>query len=164
MEDIEDLKPFWPLLHQRSAARPDETVVQMRTEQEAAVPAPPPDTNCLLRFRPCNYSSGSHKGTGIQPLRWTVPGTLIDGKDQKLYSICGCKYTKSPPLRSDVCHYFVSIRYCDATHNDIPVAYFSGQAACTVDHSQVEKLCTRCGWVPEPPSSEHASVDAPQKG
>ncbi|XP_064615977.1 CDGSH iron-sulfur domain-containing protein 3, mitochondrial-like [Liolophura sinensis] len=47
------------------------------------------------------WCDGSHKGTGIKPLKWTVP------KAQSLYQICACKYTRDPP-------------YCDATHTNLP--------------------------------------------
>ncbi|RUS15520.1 hypothetical protein BC937DRAFT_92353 [Endogone sp. FLAS-F59071] len=122
MQDIEDLKPCVALFGPCSIKdlQPGQTKLWCRCG--------------LSKKQP--WCDGSHTGTGIQPLKWIVPGTLIDGKDQTLYSICGCKYTKTPP-------------YCDATHNDIPVAYFRAQESCTVDHSSVEKLCTKCGWVPQ---------------
>jgi hypothetical protein len=43
------------------------------------------------------WCDGSHIGTPFTPLIWTVPGTLKDNKPQRLYSICMCKYTSSPP-------------------------------------------------------------------
>ena len=75
--------------------------------------------------------SGSHIGTGIVPLKWTVPD-----KPQSLYQLCACKYTKSPP-------------YCDATHVYLPLDVLKRQKDCTNDHKNVTKLCTGCGLVPD---------------
>jgi CDGSH-type Zn-finger protein len=74
------------------------------------------------------FYQGSHIGTGIKPLLWTVPD-----KPQKLYELCNCKYSKAPP-------------YCDATHTNLPLKILEQQKNCTKDHSVVEKLCNSCGY------------------
>ena len=67
-------------------------------------------------------------------MKWTVPGTIKDGKNQRMYSICNCKYTKSPP-------------FCDATHINLPLEYLKAQRNCIKDHKSVI-LCTTCGFKP----------------
>lgn len=74
---------------------------------------------------------GSHKGTGISPLKWTVPQ-----KGQSLYQLCACKYTKDPP-------------YCDATHVYLPIEVIKRQKECKSSHDKSMKLCTKCGKVPD---------------
>lgn len=77
--------------------------------------------------------SGSHKGTGIKPLRWKV------SKEQRLFQICACKYTKDPP-------------FCDATHTNLPCQVLQRQEVCPRQqdsHNSNSKLCTGCGWVPD---------------
>lgn len=90
-------------------------------------------------------TAGAHVGTDFKPLRWTVPGTLADGKPQSLYQICSCKYTKSPP-------------YCDATHTNLPLNVLKAQRECSqqqANHVKLDsngnenKICSSCGWVPE---------------
>ncbi|XP_066931762.1 CDGSH iron-sulfur domain-containing protein 3, mitochondrial-like [Clytia hemisphaerica] len=78
------------------------------------------------------WCDGSHKGTGISPLKWTVP----ENKVQRLFQICNCKYTKAPP-------------FCDATHVYLPLAVKKKQEECSADHSKQVKLCTGCGKVPD---------------
>lgn len=73
---------------------------------------------------------GSHKGTGIKPLRWTVP------KNQVLFQLCACKYTKDPP-------------YCDASHVYLPLEALKRQRECENEHAKMKKLCTGCGKIPE---------------
>ena len=76
---------------------------------------------------------GSHRGTGISPLRWEVT------KQQRVHQICACKYTKDPP-------------YCDATHTNLPAQVLQQQEACprqNANHHSNNKLCTGCGWVPD---------------
>ena len=76
---------------------------------------------------------GSHRGTGITPLRWEVT------KQQRVHQICACKYTKDPP-------------YCDATHTNLPAQVLQQQEACpqqNANHHSNNKLCTGCGWVPD---------------
>jgi len=86
------------------------------------------------------WCDGSHSGTGIQPLKWTVPC-----KQQRIYLICNCKYSKSPP-------------YCDGTHVSLPMDYLKRIEQCAAKndaHGSDEgddgknKLCTGCGWVPD---------------
>eukprot|EP01116_Phalansterium_solitarium_P002696 TRINITY_DN12877_c0_g1_i1.p3 TRINITY_DN12877_c0_g1~~TRINITY_DN12877_c0_g1_i1.p3 ORF type:complete len:109 (-),score=11.83 TRINITY_DN12877_c0_g1_i1:233-559(-) len=43
----------------------------------------------------------SHEGTGLRPLEFTVD------RQQTMFSLCGCKYTRTPP-------------YCDAFHTKLP--------------------------------------------
>jgi CDGSH-type Zn-finger protein len=45
------------------------------------------------------FCDGSHNGTGINPLEFTV-------EEKKKYGLCGCKQTKNPP-------------FCDATHKEL---------------------------------------------
>jgi CDGSH-type Zn-finger protein len=45
------------------------------------------------------FCDGSHQGTGITPLRWTLP------EDGKVW-LCGYKHTGKPPL-------------CDGSHNKL---------------------------------------------
>ena len=45
----------------------------------------------------CDFSHLKAK-TSFRPIKWTVP------ENQKIFSICQCKYTKGPPL-------------CDGAHN-----------------------------------------------
>lgn len=77
------------------------------------------------------WCDGSHNGTGISPLRWTVPS-----KSQALYQLCACKYTKAPP-------------YCDASHVYLPLEVIKRQKECGKNHAEITKLCTSCGKVPE---------------
>ncbi|XP_060075085.1 CDGSH iron-sulfur domain-containing protein 3, mitochondrial-like [Ylistrum balloti] len=76
------------------------------------------------------WCDGSHKDTGIKPLKWTV------NKSQSLFAICACKYTKDPP-------------FCDATHTNLPCEVLARQKSCTSLHVADKKLCTGCGWVPD---------------
>lgn len=79
------------------------------------------------------WCDGSHKGTGFQPLKWTVD------KTQSLYQICACKYTESPP-------------YCDGTHTNLPCDVIKRQRNCSKRescHQAKHKLCTGCGWIPD---------------
>ncbi|KAI9139362.1 hypothetical protein BKA69DRAFT_1117002 [Paraphysoderma sedebokerense] len=73
----------------------------------------------------------SHIGTGFQPLKWVVPE-----KNQSMYAICNCKYTKSPP-------------YCDATHTLVPIEIYNRQKNCSNPHDDSVKLCVKCGWTKE---------------
>eukprot|EP00794_Sanderia_malayensis_P016098 gene16098-17719_t len=77
------------------------------------------------------WCDGSHKGTGIEPLRWKVPTKL-----QSTYELCGCKHTKCAPL-------------CDASHTSIPLQVRRRQEECKEEHPNSCKLCTGCGWTPE---------------
>ncbi len=43
------------------------------------------------------FCDGTHKDTGIEPLRFTV-------EESGMFNLCGCKATDDPP-------------YCDGTHN-----------------------------------------------
>lgn len=43
------------------------------------------------------FCDGSHKGTGISPLRFTV-------EEARKVFLCGCRHTGNPP-------------FCDGTHN-----------------------------------------------
>ena len=45
------------------------------------------------------FCDGSHQGTGITPVRWTLP------EAGKVW-LCGCKHTAKPPL-------------CDGSHNKL---------------------------------------------
>lgn len=38
------------------------------------------------------WCDGSHKGIDFKPVKWKVP------ENQKMFSICNCKYTKVPPF------------------------------------------------------------------
>lgn len=79
------------------------------------------------------WCDGSHKGTGIKPLRWKV------SKEQRLFQICACKYTKDPP-------------FCDATHTNLPCQVLQRQEVCPWQqdsHNSNSKLCTGCGWAPD---------------
>ncbi|XP_076093130.1 uncharacterized protein LOC143064281 [Mytilus galloprovincialis] len=78
------------------------------------------------------WCDGSHKGTGIKPVKWTV------NKAQRLYQICACKYTKDPP-------------YCDATHTNLPTEILDRQENCEdkAGHEPTKQLCTGCGWIPD---------------
>src|SRR5262245_8631734 len=49
------------------------------------------------------YCDGSHRGTSLRPVRYTVPQNLT-------VALCGCKQTKQPP-------------FCDGSH----LAYRAGQ-------------------------------------
>ena len=75
---------------------------------------------------------GSHSGTGIKPLKWSVPHT------QTLNQICLCKYTRHPP-------------YCDGTHTSLPLDRNDRILACdkSDSHKPDCKLCTNCSWVPD---------------
>ena len=75
---------------------------------------------------------GSHSGTGITPLKWTVE------KEQSIYYLCTCKQTKCPPI-------------CDGSHTDAPLQVKERQENCARNEGHVTdcKLCTKCGWVPE---------------
>ena len=46
------------------------------------------------------FCDGSHKGTGINPTKWTA-------EDSKRVFFCGCKASEGAPL-------------CDGTHNGLP--------------------------------------------
>ncbi|TPX37578.1 hypothetical protein SmJEL517_g00665 [Synchytrium microbalum] len=92
------------------------------------------DAGQLSKKQP--WCDGSHVGTGIAPMKWTVPGTVKDGGEQAIYSICGCKYTEAPP-------------YCDASHIHLPMKYLKSIRECTEDHIAVAKLCTACGFKPD---------------
>lgn len=62
-------------------------------------------------------------------MKWTVP------KQQSLWQICACKYTKCPP-------------YCDATHTNLPGEVLERRQTCPKNpHTAATKLCTGCGWV-----------------
>ncbi|CAF0764494.1 unnamed protein product [Didymodactylos carnosus] len=74
---------------------------------------------------------GSHVETKFCPLKWIVPENK-----QTLYSICACKYTKSPP-------------YCDATHTSLPSVIRDQILSCSKEHLSELKLCDGCGWVPD---------------
>ncbi|KAI0228567.1 hypothetical protein LSAT2_020973, partial [Lamellibrachia satsuma] len=80
------------------------------------------------------WCDGSHVGTGITSMSWTVP------VGQTIHQLCACKYTKSPP-------------YCDGTHTNLPADVLRRQLACERSHpfgdAPDTKLCTRCGWVPD---------------
>ncbi|XP_060606364.1 CDGSH iron-sulfur domain-containing protein 3, mitochondrial-like [Ruditapes philippinarum] len=78
------------------------------------------------------WCDGSHKDTGIKPLKWTVD------KSQTLFFICACKQTKSPP-------------YCDGNHVNAPAEVENRKKNCSRVDNHVEqcKLCTNCGWVPD---------------
>jgi CDGSH iron-sulfur domain-containing protein 3 len=45
------------------------------------------------------YCDGSHKGTGITPVEFTLT-------ESKLVALCQCKHTKTPP-------------FCDGTHKGL---------------------------------------------
>ncbi|MEZ5453699.1 MAG: CDGSH iron-sulfur domain-containing protein [Thiothrix sp.] len=45
------------------------------------------------------FCDGSHAGTGIEPLEFTVP-------EKKKYGLCACKHTSNAP-------------FCDATHRNL---------------------------------------------
>ncbi|XP_033108396.1 CDGSH iron-sulfur domain-containing protein 3, mitochondrial-like isoform X2 [Anneissia japonica] len=79
------------------------------------------------------WCDDSHKCTGFTPLLWTVPE-----KQQKLYQICACKYTRKPP-------------YCDGTHVNLPCDVLERQKGCAQqkEHSNCQKLCTSCGFIPD---------------
>lgn len=91
-------------------------------------------TNKIIKYTLNNIVNftGSHKGTGMSPLYWIVP------KEQSLFQICNCKYTKDPP-------------FCDATHVNLPCEVLERQANCSKKTAHVDscKLCTKCGWVPD---------------
>ena len=46
------------------------------------------------------FCDGSHKGTGIAPVKFTLA-------EEKTVALCNCKHTKNPP-------------YCDGTHSSLP--------------------------------------------
>ncbi|XP_077976941.1 uncharacterized protein LOC144432573 [Glandiceps talaboti] len=79
------------------------------------------------------WCDGSHVGTGFKPIKWEVPA-----KPQRLYQLCACKYTQKPP-------------YCDATHTYLPMKVIQRQKTCIEKgkHSECNKLCNKCGWVPD---------------
>ncbi|KAI8908798.1 hypothetical protein DFJ77DRAFT_129695 [Powellomyces hirtus] len=90
------------------------------------------------------WCDNSHRGTEFKPLKWKVPD-----KQQTLYSICNCKYTRDPP-------------FCDATHTSLPVPYTRGIRDCKEDHAAVTKLCCKCGFRPQlPPPTPKEKVDEP---
>ena len=81
--------------------------------------------------------TGSHVGTGIKPLKWTVP------RQQTLYQVCVCKYSGSKPL-------------CDGSHIHLPLKVLDRQEKCTREGNHEKnklpaacRLCTSCGWVPD---------------
>ncbi|EIJ32887.1 CDGSH iron-sulfur domain-containing protein [Thiothrix nivea] len=45
------------------------------------------------------FCDGSHAGTSIEPLEFTVP-------EKKKYGLCACKHTRNAP-------------FCDATHRNL---------------------------------------------
>jgi CDGSH-type Zn-finger protein len=47
------------------------------------------------------FCDGSHKGTGLSPLKFE-----IKGKKTKMFWLCGCKKTNAGP-------------YCDGSHNSL---------------------------------------------
>ncbi len=54
------------------------------------------------RSRRQPFCDGSHAGTGLAPLPFTIkPGRV------RTHWLCGCKHTKHPP-------------FCDASHNRLP--------------------------------------------
>ena len=59
-------------------------------------------------------------------------------KEQRLYQICACKYTKDPP-------------YCDASHTSLPGEVLKRHENCSnkSEHKSDCKLCTGCGWIPD---------------
>ena len=67
------------------------------------------------------------KGTDFTPLKWTCT------KSQSVYSICNCKYTKSPP-------------FCDSEHVYLPLKYQAQIDNCSKDHGDVSILCSSCGY------------------
>lgn len=75
---------------------------------------------------------GSHEGTGFTPLKWTVE------KEQRIFYLCVCKQTKSPPI-------------CDGSHTNAPLPVKERQENCARKEGHVTdcKLCTKCGWVPD---------------
>ncbi|CAF4164144.1 unnamed protein product [Rotaria sp. Silwood2] len=79
--------------------------------------------------------SGSHKGTSFRPLKWTVPE-----RNQSVYLLCVCKYTKCPPI-------------CDATHIGLTSTIQKQIENCPLkqEHSNIgdKKLCQQCGFVPD---------------
>ncbi|HVT82882.1 MAG TPA: CDGSH iron-sulfur domain-containing protein [Phycisphaerae bacterium] len=46
------------------------------------------------------FCDGSHEGTGIQPIDFTITET-------KRYALCTCKHTRNPPM-------------CDSSHKYLP--------------------------------------------
>ncbi|CAF2939793.1 unnamed protein product, partial [Rotaria sp. Silwood2] len=78
---------------------------------------------------------GSHKGTSFRPLKWTVPE-----RNQSVYLLCVCKYTKCPPI-------------CDATHIGLTSTIQKQIENCPLkqEHSNIgdKKLCQQCGFVPD---------------
>ncbi|KXS14635.1 hypothetical protein M427DRAFT_99466 [Gonapodya prolifera JEL478] len=84
------------------------------------------------------WCDNSHEGTGFTPLEWLVPGTEVgpEHKPKGIYvPMCICKYSSRLP-------------YCDGSHIHLPTKVEERIAACKQDHSLVEKLCTKCGFVP----------------
>jgi CDGSH-type Zn-finger protein len=89
------------------------------------------------------WCDNSHTDTGIilllitafKPIKWTVPSTVSFVfnyvQPQAIYSICGCKYTKSAP-------------FCDSMHNEVAVNVVKRLENCKEDHAGM-KLCVKCG-------------------
>eukprot|EP00112_Aurelia_sp_Birch-Aquarium-sp1_P007704 Seg1841.6 transcript_id=Seg1841.6/GoldUCD/mRNA.D3Y31 product="CDGSH iron-sulfur domain-containing protein 3 mitochondrial" protein_id=Seg1841.6/GoldUCD/D3Y31 len=77
------------------------------------------------------WCDGSHKGTGFEPLKWTVPT-----KAQTTYELCACKHTECPPL-------------CDGSHTKVPLEVKKMQRECKDSHEHCMKMCTGCGWRPD---------------
>ena len=65
-------------------------------------------------------------------MKWIVPE-----KEQTVYLICACKYTRRPPI-------------CDATHIGLtcPIKQQIEECAARAQHGE-SKLCERCGFAPD---------------
>lgn len=81
------------------------------------------------------WCDGSHKGTGVTPLKWTADGTnSVNGG----YAICACKQTKNPP-------------FCDGSHQTAKedIAERVKNCAKKDGHQKDCSLCAGCGGTPE---------------
>lgn len=109
MQDIEELRPHCPFYG----------ATMHKLEQFK-----------IYSYCRCGLSSSfecdnSCDGTAFKPLEFMVT------KNQAMFSICRCRYSKSLP-------------FCDATHIHLPLEYVKRQEECIENHNV--KLCSNCGF------------------
>lgn len=76
----------------------DDPVIAQKGPFQVELTAAQPYFYCRCgRSKSQPFCDGSHKGTGIEPMRFTVEETAT-------YNLCGCKTTDDEP-------------FCDGSHN-----------------------------------------------